>query len=35
VADHFNYGGGDSFSMGVEIEQETLNPTHPRNVKEV
>jgi hypothetical protein len=32
---HLNGHGGDHFSTGVEIEQETLNPSHPRNVKEV
>jgi hypothetical protein len=34
-AAHLNGGGGDHFSTGVEIEQEVLNPSHPRNVKEV
>jgi hypothetical protein len=34
-AAHLNGGGGDHFTTGVEIEQETLNPTHPRNIKEV
>jgi hypothetical protein len=28
---HLNGGGGSHFSLGVEIEQETLNPNHPKN----
>ena len=32
---HLNGWGGSHFSMGVEIEQEVLNPAHPNNVKEV
>jgi len=30
-----NGGGGAHGSVGVEIEQSTLNTAHPRNVKEV
>jgi hypothetical protein len=32
---HLNGWGGNHFSTGVEIEQQELNPNHPRNVKEV
>jgi hypothetical protein len=34
-AAHLNNWGGSFFTMGVEIEQEVLNPNHPNNVKEV
>ena len=32
---HLNGGGGSHYAMGVEIEQEELNPANPNNVKEV
>jgi hypothetical protein len=32
---HLENWHNDHFSMGVEIFQETLNPNHPNNVKEV
>lgn len=32
---HLESGGGDHMDLGVEIEQDTLNPDHPNNVKEV
>jgi hypothetical protein len=32
---HLNGHGGQHFSLGVEIEQEVLNPNHPNNVKEI
>ena len=32
---HLDRGGTSHFNLGVEIEQEVLNPAHPNNVKEV